>query len=578
MVEKFIKILSSLDKPRKKKFIIILFFVFLGSLVEILSFGSIIPFLEVLINKQNNYFQNNEFISRFISSFDKKIELLAFLTLLIFIIFSLKNMFLIFLNWIFTKFVNDVRLFFNRTYLNHTLKNPTAFQLENDSSKIIRNSIGEINSVTTKIIFPTILSILDIITFVGLAIILIILNYHISILIITGFILFAYIYVKFFKKKLIYQGALRLNSDKKKVKILFETLNLIGLLNIKNKNNFFLNKYYNEDKITADAGVFSSVVVNSIRYLLEILSVLFLFFLVILGLIYNYELGTLITYIIFLGACCFRILPSLNKILTLINNYSFYSGSIENIYNDFLKNEILLKRKKNKIILKDEDFSNSFTLKNASFSFNKNTVIENINITIQKNKVTTISGENGSGKSTLINILLGLLKLDKGIYKIDEKNIDIDKYDMSNLIGYAPQKISLLDDNIKRNIAFGEEEINISQNSIEEISKILEFDDLFITRLNDDKFTIGENGYKLSGGQRQKIVLARALYKNPSILILDEPTSAFDDFNKNLFAKLINNFRGKKTLIIISHDNRIKDLSDKNYLVFNKEVKLIKRN
>ena len=130
MIKKFIKILSSLDKPRKKKFIIILFFVFLGSLVEILSFGSIIPFLEVLINKQNNYFQNNEFIFRFIPSFDKKIELLAFLTLLIFIIFSLKNMFLIFLTWIFTKFVNDVRLFFNRTYLNHTLKNPTAFQLK----------------------------------------------------------------------------------------------------------------------------------------------------------------------------------------------------------------------------------------------------------------------------------------------------------------------------------------------------------------------------------------------------------------------------------------------------------------
>ena len=183
---------------------------------------------------------------------------------------------------------------------------------------------------------------------------------------------------------------------------------------------------------------------------------MFFFILVILGLIYNYELGILITYVVFLGACCFRILPSLNKILTLINNYNFYSGSIENIYNDFLKNEIILKRKKDKIILKDKDFSNSFSLKNASFSFDKKTVIENINITIEKNKVTTISGENGSGKTTLINILLGLLKLDKGMYKIDEKNIDIDKYDMSNLIGYAPQKIYLLDDTIKRNIAFGE--------------------------------------------------------------------------------------------------------------------------
>ena len=80
-------------------------------------------------------------------------------------------------------------------------------------------------------------------------------------------------------------------------------------------------------------------------------------------------------------------------------------------------------------------------MKNASFLLIKKTVIENINITIEKNKVTTISGENGSGKSTLINILLGLLKLDKGMYKIDEKNIDSDKYDMSNLIGYTQKNL-----------------------------------------------------------------------------------------------------------------------------------------
>ena len=577
MIKKFTKILSLFDNSRKKKFIIVMFFVFLGSLVEILSFGSIIPFLEILVNNQNNFFQNNEFISGYISSFDKKIELLVFLTLLVFIIFSLKNIFLIFLTWLFTQFVNDVRLFLTRVYLDQTFKNTTSFQLENDSSKIIRNSMFDINAITSKIIFPTIISILDLITFAGLALILILINYQISMVIILSFFLFAYFYIYFFKKKLSHHGNLRLNSDKKKIKTLVETLNLIELVSIKNKNDFFLNKYYMEDKISVDAGVFNSVIINSIRYFLEILSVLFLLILIILGLIYDYEISTLITYIVFLGACCYRILPSLNKFVSLISNFNFYNKTIENIYGDFLRNEIILKKKQNRTILKDEDFSNSFTLKNASFSFDKKVILENINLTIEKNNITTISGENGSGKSTLINILLGLLKLDKGIYMIDEKKIDIDKYDISNLIGYVPQKIFLLDDNIKRNIAFGEEESEINQKSIDEISKILEFDNLFIKRLNDDKFTIGENGYRLSGGQRQKIVLARALYKNPLILILDEPTSAFDDFNKNLFTKLINYFRGKKTLIIITHDNEIKDLSDKNYLVSDKKVKQIKR-
>lgn len=201
MIKKFTKILSLFDNSRKKKFIIVMFFVFLGSLVEILSFGSIIPFLEILVNNQNNFFQNNEFISGYISSFDKKIELLVFLTLLVFIIFSLKNIFLIFLTWLFTQFVNDVRLFLTRVYLDQTFKNTTSFQLENDSSKIIRNSMFDINAITSKIIFPTILSILDLITFAGLALILILINYQISMVIILSFFLFAYFYIYFFKKK-----------------------------------------------------------------------------------------------------------------------------------------------------------------------------------------------------------------------------------------------------------------------------------------------------------------------------------------------------------------------------------------
>ena len=262
-------------------------------------------------------------------------------------------------------------------------------------------------------------------------------------------------------------------------------------------------------------------------------------------------------------------MPSFNKFLVLLNNYNYYGKSFDNIYNDISEFELKLKNIQNKQFVKKENFKNSIKLNKASFSFADKKVFENVNVNIEKNKVTVISGGNGTGKSTLINIILGLLPLKSGDYLIDDKTIEISDYNLSHLIGYMPQEINLIDSSIANNIAFGENEEEIDYKSIEEISKNLQFDGLLINRLNDKNFMVGENGQNLSGGQRQKIVLSRALYRNPEILIMDEPTSEFDEENVEIFYKLISRLKGNKTFIIITHDDKIKNLSDKNYLINN---------
>ena len=137
----------------------------------------------------------------------------------------------------------------------------------------------------------------------------------------------------------------------------------------------------------------------------------------------------------------------------------------------------------------------------------------------------------------------------------------------SNLIGLVPQEINLLDDSVVNNIAFAENDSEINISSINKISNELEFDEKLIKLLNDKDFTVGENGKQAFWWTKQKIVLARALYNNPEILILDEPTSAFDAKNRILFKKLINKYRGMKTVIIVSHDIDIIELSDHHYKI-----------
>jgi len=572
MIKKITRFILLLNNQTKRKFITLILFVFFGSIVEIFSFGSIMPIIDIIINEKNSYLSKYDFIRDFILSFENKLELLLYLTFFISIIFILKNLYLIFLTWFSAKFTNDVRIFFNSLYVNQILINPYSYHLKNDSSKIIRDSMGEVAAVTKSMIFPTILITLDLITFVGLVILISFTNFEASMLIFATLILFGFCYVGFFKKKLNFFGKIRIKNDKKKIKTIIESLRLIKIVNIKNKINFFLNRNKIADHKTVRSNVVNTVVLNSIRFLLEIIMVVIFLLLIFLAFINNYDINDLFAYLIFLGIFFVRLLPSVNKFLVLLNNYNYYGKSLDNIYNDISEFELRLKNIQNKKIIKKKDFTTSIKLVNASFSFDDKKVLNNVNLNIRKDEITVISGGNGAGKSTLINIILGLLPLNAGDYLIDEKNISILDYNLSNLIGYVPQEINLIDDNVENNIAFGENEIEIDYKSIIAISKDLQFDELLIKRLNDKNFMAGENGQNLSGGQRQKIVLARSLYKDPEILIMDEPTSAFDEDNINLFYKLILKLKGKKTIIIITHDEKVKNLANNNYLIKNGSI------
>ena len=488
------------------------------------------------------------------------------------IIFVLKNIYLIFLLWFNAKTINNIRIFLCSVYLNQILINPYSYHLKNDSSQIIRNSIGEVSIVAKHLLFPTTLIILDILTFIGLVALISFTNFEASVLIFITIILFGFIYISIFKKKLSKFGKIRLDEEQNKIRTVQESLRLIKIVSIKNLVDFVVNRYVTSDLKTLKSGVFNTVVLNSIRFLLEIVMVLLFLLLIFLAFINDYNINDLLTYLIFLGVFFVRLLPSVNKFMVVWNNYNYYGKSLDNIYNDISEFELNLTKAQKKKILLENNFKNSIKLNDASFSFGDKKIFENINLEIKKNSITVISGANGQGKSTLINVLLGLLPLNSGVYLIDGKKVDIMSYNLSYLVGYMPQEINLIDDNIANNIALGKNQDEIDYDSIDDISKILKFDEFLIERLKDKDFIIGENGQNLSGGQRQKIVLARTLYGNPSIIIMDEPTNSLDHENIELFYNLISTLKENKTLIIITHDQEIKNLSNKNYHIKNEKV------
>ena len=186
-----------------------------------------------------------------------------------------------------------------------------------------------------------------------------------------------------------------------------------------------------------------------------------------------------------------------------------------------------------------------------------------------------ITGISGSGKTSLVDILLGLLRPQKGQILADDVNILNNLNAWQNLIGYVPQNIYLTDDTLRKNIALGKKDNEIDDNLIASVIEISQLKNLVVRLSNGENTIIGEKGIKLSGGERQRIGIARALYKQPKIIVLDEATSSLDIDTEKKFMDSVYNLKENKTLIIIAHRQSTIAGCDTVYMV--KDRKIIKK-
>ena len=188
-------------------------------------------------------------------------------------------------------------------------------------------------------------------------------------------------------------------------------------------------------------------------------------------------------------------------------------------------------------------------------------------MSIKKGTRVGIIGKSGSGKSTLVDIILGLLEPEKGEILVDGINIKDNKHSWQSYIGYIPQDIYLLDDTIKNNITFGIDKNDINKKLLYESIKIAQLEKFVESSKNKLDTVVGNRGIKISGGEKQRIGIARALYNNPEILIFDEATSALDVDNENKILDEIYEGIGNKTLIVISHRNNTVKYCDLIYVM-----------
>jgi ATP-binding cassette subfamily C protein len=246
----------------------------------------------------------------------------------------------------------------------------------------------------------------------------------------------------------------------------------------------------------------------------------------------------------------FRVMPGLNRIITQLNDFKSTIPSIERIYQEYN----LITAKENYVDIPDFEFKERIDLKSVSFRYpNTNRdVLSDISLSIQYGECIGIVGETGSGKSTLIDVILGLLKVSSGTILVDNR-YPLNAFQWHKKIGYVPQSVYLIDDTIEANVAFGENPENIDFASLKRSISAAQLDSLIEKLPAGTKTIVGERGVRLSGGERQRIAIARALYKNPSVLIFDEATSALDNETEARLIGIINAISKNCTVIMVAH-------------------------
>ena len=543
---------SFFNKKLKIQFIFLLTLILVSIFVEMISISMLIPVLNFLTGNDNflSKFINDENFSFLIPYLN--INSMLFFLLFIFFFKALVKLYLIhFQNFY---IFNFFQILLNRLYKQYIYKD-YLFHIKNNSSLLVRNLLNEIHQVSVGYLGCVSSIIIELFTSISLMLVLFIYNPLVTSVLTLVTVSISYVIIFFLKKKSKKTGEERLRYSANNLKYIMESLGGIKEIIINQKQEAVSKRFYDNSTFLRNVNYTFAFLNQLPKLIIELLIGLML----ILALLYlvnkQIKINDIIIYFGLAVGVFSKIAPSINKISVSFISLNFYKPSVKLLYDEinYKSFKDFSSLKLSKSTQKNVSFEKQINVKNLSYSYDdKVFVLKNVNLTISKGEKIGILGESGSGKSTLAHLIAGILNPTSGIVESDGENINKNINSWYSKIGYVPQNIFLNDATLKENITFYEDKNNFNQERYEKAVNSSQLDSV-INKINNPNYVLGERGSQISGGQLQRVGLARSLYKNSEILIFDEATTALDEENELNFINSINNIKEKKTIIIISH-------------------------
>ena len=550
------KVIGLLDNREKKRLGIVMLGAILMGIIEIVGVSSIMPFIAVASNP--SLIQTNEYLHwcYIFFGFDSERSFLIALGMLMFASVILRNGFSAILMYVQVRFTQSCRHSLSLKLFKYYLSQNYAFFLGKNSYEFSKN----INIEIEYIINGTILQLVNIMTFgiqiLLLGVFLFVVNPLSSLFI---FALIAFIYAVIFlgtKRKLNRLGEERFNLNTERNRVVNEAFWGIKDVKISGNEQIFHDSFRPVSHRLARNVASEEVIGVLPKYALEVAGFSAIILLImILILQSDGSFSNAITSITMYAYAGYRLMPVMQQFFRSVTKLKYSASGTELIIAEFeLKKTAHPLPELNITAL---PFARTIALEHIVYTYpgKEHPVLKDISLEIKANSLVGFCGTTGSGKTTTVDIILGLLTPDSGSLSVDGVAISQENLNAwQKNIGYVPQNIYLSNASITSNIAFGIPESDIDFEAVKRAAQMAQIHDFIANELEGGYDTkVGERGICLSGGQRQRIGIARALYTNPSVLVMDEATSALDDKTETDVMSAINHLAGKKTIILIAH-------------------------
>lgn len=544
------------------------------SMLDLIGIASVLPFVTILSNPKlldSNlvFLKLIEFLP--ISRYGDHVSVLGFLFFILILIGIISKSFSSYLHIRFSLFREySLSSKLVETYLNQEY----AWFLNKHSSELTRNVLTEINIIIGNAIQPILILISNFIIALGIFTALVFIDGIFALSLILFFGILSFFIYRFIGVKIRKLGELRFSENKKKHFILSELLTAIKEIKLTGVEHEFSRRFKNPALKYAELSVSAKWLAQLPKYLIELFSFGAIIFIILFKLkINNQDIESVIPVISFYAISAYRLMPSLQSIQDSISMIQYSRASVDAICKDFLD---LRPREYSNLIYPKFNLNENLKLENVSFKYQSSSlpVLNNLTINIPANRVIGIVGPTGSGKSTIGDLILGLLSPNTGNLILGEFIINGNNLkSWQKFIGYVPQQITILDDSVASNIAFGTPRNEIDLDKVEKAAQLANIDDFIKSSLPNGYDThVGERGVRLSGGQRQRIGIARALYYDPKILVMDEATSALDNITEKAVMDAIENLNRNITIIVIAHRVATIKICDYIYFIENGKI------
>lgn len=523
----------------------------IGGCLEMLSLGLIIPVIDGLTAGHFLKFnQNDTWISNFTGSLSQKEFIILGLCTLI-CAYMLKTAFLSFFAFRLSQFIFDVKLNLSKRIFRNNLQASYLQHINKNSSDMSSSLTHEIPQFISGVLVPCLIIISESLIALSIILLLVLLEPISALIIFTTGAACIYIFDSLYKKTLLSWGKKRqlyVNLRQREILDAFQSFSDIKLFT---KEPFFIAQFQETNAVLANAEKHYFALTQLPRLWFEILAVILIAALVLIKQSPDQLIISILPAMALFTAAAFKLLPSANRIIQALHYLRSSQHTIDILQSENIETHLDYISPQTKVI----DFKNSIDFNQLTFTHVNafKPVLNGLTLSFAKGKLIGLRGKSGSGKSTIAKLLTGLYIPLSGSITVDGIKIEDNLPEWRKQIAMVPQSVHMLNMSIKNNIAFGVPEHLIDIDRIGYCIEVAQLTTLIASLSDGIRTNVGERGVKISGGQLQRIGIARALYRDPAFLILDEASSAIDPSTENKIIASLRSAPKPMTILIISH-------------------------